>query len=100
MKNIKNINTFLNESMKEDEIDKILRNVYNQYKNDLTRTKLDDIRFLGFLEAILVCLEILKPGNKFDYEVKSKKFMGLIPYTSKETYNNFIIRKVEEYLNK
>ena len=96
MKNIKNMNRFLNELMSEPEpIDpdaslKILYDIYN-YQSINWRT-------LGAMEGLLLSLGVLNPGRSFDYKEVKKKVFGLIPIKDKETYKEYIIRKVEEYL--
>jgi len=58
---------------------------------------LQDSRFLGAAEAVLIMEDFIKPGGKFDYKEKEEKFL-FITYKSKETYKDVIIRLAKKYL--
>ncbi len=63
----------------------------------LRSQNLESARFLGAMEAVLLLEEVLKPGDKFDYKTSERKFL-FIPYTTKESYREHIIRVAKEYL--
>jgi len=56
-----------------------------------------DSRFLGAAEGVLLMEDYIKQGKSFDYRENEKKFL-FIPYKTKETYREHIIRLIKEYL--
>jgi len=56
-----------------------------------------DSRFLGAAEVVLLMEDYIKQGKSFDYREKEEKFL-FIPYKTKETYREHIIRLIKEYL--
>jgi hypothetical protein len=61
-------------------------------------------RFSGAAEAILIMENYIKLGYVFDYKryEENIKIFGIKLYTNKiqETYNEFMIRTIKDYLNK
>ena len=57
-----------------------------------------DSRFLGAAEGVLLMEDYIKQGERFDYKEKEEKFL-FIPYKTKETYREHIIRLIKEYLS-
>ena len=57
-----------------------------------------DSRFLGAAEVVLLMEDYIKQGKSFDYQEKEEKFL-FIPYKTKETYREHIIRLIKEYLS-
>ncbi len=82
----------------------LLKNLYEIYlfKNrkgskDILST-IDKFRWLGGMEAYLIEVGKLPEGHlKFDLTLIHKKFL-FIPYTTKESYEEYILRKVNEFL--
>jgi len=111
-------NFFINEALSDDELDTILLNTLNKYKQGLSKKYWfykDDIskpgpsgnvidnsisgwRMLGFMEGIMISLGILTVGEKFDFEEYRYKILYVIPMKEREMYPKFIVRKVTEYL--
>ena len=56
-----------------------------------------DSRFLGASEGVLLMEDYIKQGKSFDYREKEERFL-FIPYKTKETYREHIIRLIKEYL--
>lgn len=58
-----------------------------------------ECRLLGALETLLMTLNILQPGQKFEYQtIEYKGFFGQVKYR-KETYKELILRIVKENIN-
>lgn len=81
-----------------------LRNLYAAYKlqtrsKSLTKlNRVDKLRWLGGLEALLKCVGKLQSGIDFDYKKTKKVFLKLIPYTSTESYEDYILRNCYEFI--
>lgn len=81
-----------------------LRNLYTSYmfrnKPDSTfkLSRVDKLRFLGGMEALLQCLYQLPSGIPFQYKKVDDKFLWIIPYKRNETYHEYILRKTLEFL--
>lgn len=57
-----------------------------------------DSRFLGVSEGVLLMENYIEQGGGFDYKEREGKFL-FIPYITRETYREHIIRLTKEYLS-
>lgn len=78
-------------------LDNILLNTYMYYVND-TKSKSDSIRTIGFMEGVLVSIDYFKPGQKFEYIQYVSTFLWFLKITTKETYQQYIVRHTTNYL--
>lgn len=60
-------------------------------------SRVDKLRWLGGMEALLQCMGKLPSGIIFDYAIIKKRFL-FIPYNSKETYEQYILRNTSEFI--
>ena len=81
------------------EFTKKLSNTLTYYLEDDTPTGIHlGIRICGGIEACLIVLGFLEPDQTIEYEdVEYKSFFGR-KKTRKETYYEYLIRKVKELL--
>jgi hypothetical protein len=83
----------------------------NQFKIERTKTEsilieclfkleflsLDDRRYIGAAEAILIMEGFLNKGTKFEYQ-KTKRFHLFFTWETKENYKEHIIKHIKLYL--
>lgn len=90
----------------ETEAESRLRNLYRNYVfqnrpgSKMRLNRVDQVRFLGGMEALLQCLGKLQSGvtPAANYTVKEKKFL-FFTYTTTESYQDFILRKCDEFVS-
>jgi hypothetical protein len=82
-----------------------LRNLHKNYlfingvESKKTMHHIERMRWLGGMEALLQCLNVIPSGIPFDLKLEKKKWF-FIPYDSKESYQNYILRKSHEFLER
>jgi hypothetical protein len=82
---------------KAEELIKIVSDAYITRYHSLSR--IDKIRFLAAMEAYLIILGVIPAGQVgIPYKEEKKKFLGFIPYTSKENYEEYVLRLTGEYI--
>lgn len=84
------------------ETESCLRNLYTTYifRNGPGNAKLsyiDKMRWLGGMEALLQVLGIIPSLVLWNYQSVKRKFL-FVPYNSKETYDEYILRITFEFL--
>jgi len=86
-----------------EEPESALRNLYRTYmfymrpESQVQLRSSDKNRWLGGMEALLQCLGVLPSGILHDLQPVQKKFL-FIPYTTTESYDDFILRKCDEFI--
>lgn len=89
----------------DDPAESALRNLYKSFlfrerkESNMKLSRIDKLRWLGGMEALLQCLGKLPSGIIFDYKITKKTFL-FIPYNSKETYEQYILRNASEFITR
>lgn len=86
-----------------EEVENRLRNLYTTYmfrnsKESVAKlSRVDRLRWLGGMEALLQCLGHLPSGIPFQQERKKKKFL-FVPYFVEESYEEYVLRHTLKFL--
>jgi len=82
-----------------------LRNLYNNFlflnrgESKETMDRITRMRWLGGMEALLQCMNVIPSGIPFDFMIERKQWL-FIQYESKESYQAYILRKTAEFLQR
>ncbi|MBS1541374.1 MAG: hypothetical protein JSS73_12025 [Bacteroidetes bacterium] len=78
---------------------RILTKAYADRRKSLS--SIDRFRFLVAMETYLIVLEYIPAGQLgIPYGKIQRKFLGIIPYTSEESYEEYILRLTRDYISK
>lgn len=72
-------------------------NIITQAYYYLKYLNVNDNKYVGAIEAILVLDGFIKPGENYEYKTYNKKFL-FINYTETQSYKSLMIEMAEKYL--
>lgn len=94
---MKNKNEFLS-NVKKDSKDRTLsENILFQAYYYINFLNVNDNKYLGAIETILVLEDFIKPGQTYEYKKYNKKFL-FWNYTETQTYKSLMLEMAEKYL--